>query len=86
MHYCSLKNPVILYLGQFVTQKIQQDGSGIELAFVWNRSKDVLHLKGIGNEYILENLEECASKTPDLIVEVAHPVVIEKVNTHCNIS
>ena len=49
------------------------------MAFVWNRSKDILHSKGIDSEYILENLEECASKTPDLIVEVAHPVVIENV-------
>ena len=63
-----------------MTQKILQDGSGLELAFVWNRSKDILYEKEIDKKYILENLEECASKTPDLIVEVAHPVVVEKVN------
>jgi len=50
------------------------------LAFVWNRSKDVLYSSDIDKKYILENLEECASKNPDLIVEVAHPVVVEQVS------
>ena len=63
-----------------MTQKILQDGSDLELAFIWNRSKEILYEKKIDNKYILENLEECASKSPDLIVEVAHPVVVEKVN------
>jgi len=50
------------------------------LAFVWNRSKDILYSSDIDKKYILENLEECASKNPDLIVEVAHPVVVEQVS------
>ena len=65
--------------GQFLTQKIQQDESRLELAFVWNRSIEILRKKGIDSEYIIENLEDCRSKSPDLIVEVAHPVVVEKV-------
>ena len=66
-------------LGQFLTQKIQQDETTLELAFVWNRSKEILFEKGIDTKYILEDLEDCGSKTPDLIVEVAHPLVVEKV-------
>ena len=55
------------------------------MAFVWNRSKESLLCSEIEKKYVLENLEECATRNPDLIVEVAHPVVVEKVNCHCAI-
>ena len=67
-------------IGQFLTKKILQNETGLELAFVWNRSKETLLSSEIDKEHILENLEECASRKPDLIVEVAHPVVVEKVS------
>ena len=70
---------ITCFAGQFLTEKILQDGSGLELAFVWNRSKDAIHAKGVDDRYILDQLEECNSRSADLIVEVAHPVIVEKV-------
>ena len=49
----------------------------LELAFVWNRSKDVL--KDLDQNIVLDDLSECGSKHPDLIVEVSHPDVVNKV-------
>ena len=70
----------IFSIGQFLTKKILQNETGLELAFVWNRSKESLQCSEINKEHILENLEKCASRKPDLIVEVAHPIVVEKVS------
>ena len=67
------------FVGQFLTRKILEDQTNLELAFVWNRSKDILNSSNIDKDYILENLEDCATRTPDLIVEVAHPIIVEKV-------
>ena len=57
-----------------------ENQTDLELAFVWNRSKEVLNSSNIPKELILENLEDCATRHPDLIVEVAHPIIVEKVN------
>lgn len=46
----------------------------LELSFVWNRTSEALRNK-IDDRYILEDLSSFAEKTPDLIVEVAHPSI-----------
>ena len=56
-----------------------ENQTDLELAFVWNRSKEVLNSSNIPKELILENLEDCSTRHPDLIVEVAHPIIVEKV-------
>ena len=71
---------IFYFLGQFLTQRILENQTDLELAFVWNRSKEVLNSSNIPKELILENLEDCATRHPDLIVEVAHPIIVEKVN------
>lgn len=45
----------------------------LELAFVWNRSRD--KLAALPSELILEDLAEFASRGADVIVEVSHPNV-----------
>jgi hypothetical protein len=36
---------------------------------------------GLDQNLILENLEECDRKNVDLIVEVSHPIIVEKVSS-----
>lgn len=45
----------------------------LELAFVWNRSRD--KLAALPSEFILEDLADFASRGADVIVEVSHPNV-----------
>ena len=73
-----------MVLGQFLTEAIQKHES-LELAFVWNRSKDVLG--GLDRDVVLDDLSDCAAKNPDLIVEVSHPVVVDQVScaTICSV-
>ena len=59
-----------------MTEAIQKHDS-LELAFVWNRSKDVLD--GLDRDVVLDDLSDCASRKPDLIVEVSHPVIVKQV-------
>lgn len=61
------------HLGECLYKYILQEGhkNGLEIDFVWNRTVDKLSL--IPNEKILHNLEDISSRSPDLIVEVAHP-------------
>lgn len=65
------------HLGQFLAEMIVQHKE-LELAFVWNRSPDAFETKPIDSSFILQNLEECASANPDLIVEVCHPDITDK--------
>ena len=67
------------HLGQFLSKAIL-DHPQLELAFVWNRSKQVFDNTDLPKEVILDNLENCAGTHPDLIVEVAHPAIVKKVN------
>lgn len=60
-------------LGEFLVESIQSDPD-MELAFVWNRSKEALTGK-VDPKHILDDLNDCASKTPDIIIEVAHPTI-----------
>ena len=69
------------FSGQFLTEAVSKHES-LELAFVWNRSKDVL--KDLDQNLVLDDLADCASKHPDLIVEVSHPDIVKQVSMICN--
>jgi aspartate dehydrogenase len=63
-------------LGQFLAHDILQNNK-YELAFVWNRNPH-----GIGDEIpascVLRDLSKFREYAPDLIVEVAHPIITHK--------
>ena len=60
-------------VGQFLYEELSQH-SDYEVVFVWNRS--VEKLRGLVPEsLILHELSECSSRSPDLIIEVAHPSI-----------
>jgi len=65
------------HLGKFLTKAISNH-ENLELAFVWNRSKSAFEGSGLDPNLILENLEDCDKKNADLIVEVSHPIIVEK--------
>ena len=67
------------HLGKFLTNAILNH-ENLELVFVWNRSKSVFDSSGLDQNLILENLEDCDKKNVDLIVEVSHPIIVEKVS------
>ena len=66
------------HLGKFLTDAILNH-QNLELAFVWNRSKSAFDGSGLDPKLILQNLEDCGEKIADLIVEVSHPIIVEKV-------
>ena len=72
------------HLGKFLTNAILNH-ENLELVFVWNRSKSVFDGSGLDQNLILENLEDCDKKNVDLIVEVSHTIIVEKVSTISNI-
>src|SRR4051812_24593561 len=47
------------------------DHKGLEVAFVWNRSRD--KLASVQPDLVLDDLGEAAARKPDLIVEASHP-------------
>uniref|UniRef100_UPI00358E101C aspartate dehydrogenase domain-containing protein n=1 Tax=Myxine glutinosa TaxID=7769 RepID=UPI00358E101C len=64
------------HLGRFLVEFLTSEGpsSGLELAFVWNRS--VVHLQGsVLPSLILHNLRTFHEWNVDLIVEVCHPMI-----------
>mmetsp|Transcript_938 Transcript_938/g.2760 ORF Transcript_938/g.2760 Transcript_938/m.2760 type:complete len:292 (-) Transcript_938:619-1494(-) len=68
-------------LGQFLAEKIQaQPELGLELAFVWNRTPG--SIPDALSELALTNLEDAASRSPDVIIEVAHPSITAKYGKH----
>ncbi|XP_013416669.1 putative L-aspartate dehydrogenase isoform X2 [Lingula anatina] len=75
MDKCPCKVGVVGFghLGQYLVDAIQAR-SDLELAFVWNRTIDVVKGK-LDNSYILEDLSQFATRNADLIVEVAHPSI-----------
>ena len=60
-------------LGQYLCTAIQKDPE-LELAFVWNRNRARFDER-IPKDLIIEELNESATRTCDLVVEVAHPVI-----------
>nr|XP_056720790.1 aspartate dehydrogenase domain-containing protein [Euleptes europaea] len=66
------------HLGQYLVQRLRDDGlrHGLELAFVWNRDAD--KLKGmVPAELRLGKLTDFLERHADIIVEVAHPCIAQ---------
>ncbi|XP_060111757.1 aspartate dehydrogenase domain-containing protein [Heteronotia binoei] len=66
------------HLGQYLVQRLQDDGPqhGLELAFVWNR--DANKLKGtVPAELQLGKLTDFLERRADIIIEVAHPCITQ---------
>ncbi|KAF0977265.1 hypothetical protein FDP41_003918 [Naegleria fowleri] len=67
-------------LGKFLADKILHDEKAsqkFEIVFVWNRTFDKIENdKSIKPEWYLKDLNDFASKKPNIIVEVAHPDII----------
>ncbi|XP_072026436.1 aspartate dehydrogenase domain-containing protein-like [Amphiura filiformis] len=61
------------HLGQYL-YNAAFEREDLEVAFVWNRTSETLKGK-VPDEYILKDLADFAERKPDLIVEVAHPVI-----------
>lgn len=60
------------YIGRYIyDQVISGNAPGLEVAFVWNRSKE--RLKDLPSELVLEDLDQFQHYSPDLIVEMSHP-------------
>lgn len=70
-------------LGQFIADAIVNDASiaaDYELAFVWNRSAAAMEGK-VPAELQMHELGDFASRSPDVIVEVAHPKISQEYGT-----
>ena len=71
------------HLGQFIYQHIENErnksNNDIELVFIWNRSKEMFSKLdfNIQQDLIVSTIEEGLQRAPDLVVEVAHPDLIE---------
>ncbi len=62
------------FIGRHLCQKVQNNPQwGLELAFVWNR--DSQKLSELSEELVLKDLGEFASRSPDLVIECAHPAI-----------
>ncbi|KAK8752230.1 hypothetical protein OTU49_012626 [Cherax quadricarinatus] len=64
------------HLGQYLTQAVLERPD-LDLAFVWNRTSASLETR-LEDRQICRDLEDCASYSPDLVVEVAHPLISHK--------
>lgn len=69
-------------LGQYLAEFILSDEGqqkGLQLAFVWNRSRDAVSESADPRirECQLDDLNDFKSHSPDIVVEVAHPVISE---------
>jgi len=62
------------YIGSFIYNEITTKPElGLDIAFVWNRSPE--RMEDIPSDLILHDLSDFASKSPDLVIEMAHPSV-----------
>ncbi|KAG7162754.1 L-aspartate dehydrogenase-like, partial [Homarus americanus] len=61
--------------GKYLTKAVLERPD-LDLAFVWNRT--TILEPDLEDKYICHNLEDCGHYSPDLIVEVAHPVISEQ--------
>ncbi len=72
----------VIIAGRHLASCVLSD-PGLELCFVWNRSREAFNGSEIPASAIVEDLEKCGERKPDLIVEVAHPSITKKVfNVH----
>lgn len=71
------------HLGQFIYQHIKNERSkstnDFDIVFIWNRSKDIFskYDEELDQNLIVSTVEEGLQRSPELIIEVAHPNVIE---------
>jgi len=72
------------HLGQFLYEHLlkesqQSNNNKFELVFLWNRTSEVFdkYASSIPKELIVSTIEEGLERSPNLIVEVAHPNLIE---------
>ncbi|CAF2505841.1 unnamed protein product [Rotaria sp. Silwood2] len=71
------------HLGQFIYEYIENEHNkstyDFDLSFIWNRSKDIFltYNKKLDQNLIVSTVEEGLQRLPDLVIEVAHPNVIE---------
>ncbi|XP_032869728.1 putative L-aspartate dehydrogenase [Amblyraja radiata] len=67
------------HLGQYLTARIEEEGCrhGLELAFVWNRSRDKMEGR-VRREQQLPSLSDVVHRRADLVVEVAHPHIAKE--------
>lgn len=61
------------HIGKYLVEEILKRND-LELSFVWNRTSEALRNK-VDDRYILDDLSSIEKRTPDLIVEVAHPSI-----------
>ena len=72
------------HLGQFLYQHLrnesQRSTGGFEFAFIWNRTKEAFdkYDQALNRELIVSTIEEGLQRSPHLVIEVAHPDIIEK--------
>lgn len=69
-----------LFLGQYLVEQIQNHGNvyGLQLGFVWNRTKTQLLKSQVDSLLILDDLEQFDNYDVDIIVEAAHPSITKK--------
>eukprot|EP01138_Halocafeteria_seosinensis_P002486 gb/GECG01002543.1/.p1 GENE.gb/GECG01002543.1/~~gb/GECG01002543.1/.p1 ORF type:complete len:292 (+),score=34.02 gb/GECG01002543.1/:1-876(+) len=69
-------------VGQYLTHAILHDeqvGKHFELAFVWNRTSEKLkQTEYVPKDKILEDIELAQNFSPDLVVEICHPSVVQE--------
>ena len=65
-------------LGKYLVDFIVKNGDkyNLQLNFVWNRS--CKKLKELESCYVLEDISKISSRNVDLIIEVAHPEVVQQ--------
>jgi predicted dinucleotide-utilizing enzyme len=60
------------FIGAGVYRRVVAEPAlGLAIAFVHNRGRE--RLAGVAPEHVLERLADCATRRPDLVVEMAHP-------------
>jgi len=67
-------------IGQTLMKFIDENSvkHDLQLACIWNRSPQKLYESQVPKNLILENLDEIGKFEPDLIVEVAHPILCKE--------
>ena len=69
------------HLGQFIYTHClnEQSKDDFDLVFIWNRSKEIFsqYDKDLNQKLIVSTVEEGLQRLPDLVIEVAHPDIIE---------
>ena len=72
------------HLGQFIHTHFQKEATqskhDFELVFIWNRSKEIFanYDPQLRQDLIVSTIEEGLQRRPELVVEVAHPDIVER--------